>query len=366
LELALGSRAVAFAAEAERMDAAHASFLDFSAAAGEFAERLADTHAALLHACSGVSPPAAALAEATGAWGGGALLAALWARLGERDAACGSRGVVGTRLAVARLASAPGDGYAAVRAFADRALEQLRFEAALVDDFSARAASLHAWLDSAAAQFADAAAPLPATLAGCEAAWEQLRRFLAEERPERARHLAVVIELRAAAAATWAAHGRPGAPPLGHNGLEAAWGAMEDGLRTRAAALGGELRRQRALGDAVARFTADALELAEWLRARRASLAAALAGPPRTKNAARQTKALVSGYAAEWAERHADLVALRARGCRILAHRYERADKVSALFDRLAEGMAEASLDPGEPTLPALAPARGDDADLRA
>ena len=90
-----------------------------------------------------------------------------------------------------------------------------------------------------------------------------------------------------------------------------------------------------------------------------------MAGPPRTKNAARQTKALVSGYAAEWAERQADLAALRARGCRILAHRYERSDKVAALFDRLAEGMAEASLDPGEPRLPPLAPARGEDADLR-
>ena len=40
--------------------------------------------------------------------------------------------------------------------------------------------------------------------------------------------------------------------------------------------------------------------------------------------------------------------------------------EVAALFDRLAEGMAEASLDPGEPRLPPLAPARGEDADLRA
>ena len=66
--------------------------------------------------------------------------------------------------------------------------------------------------------------------------------------------------------------------------------------------------------------------------------------PPGGCASARAVKALVAGYAAEWAERAADLAALRARGCRIIAHRYERSDKVAALFDRLAETLAEASL----------------------
>jgi hypothetical protein len=369
LEASLVSRGDAFVAEAERVEAAHACFLDFSAAAGEFAERLADASASLRAAGSGASPPAAALAEATALWGGGALLSALWARLAQRDAACAAHGVVGTRLALARLASAPDTGYAAVRCGAETLLEQLRAELALADDFAARAAALHAWVASAAAQFADAAAPLPATLAEAEAAWSALRAFLADERPRRARDLGALIELRAAASATWALHGRGGPagmlPPLGYDELEASWAALDEGVHARAAALAGELRRQRALGDAVARFTVDALELADWLRVRRASLSAALAGPPRSKNAARAVKALVAGYAAEWAERAADLAALRALGCRIVAHRYDRADKVAALFDRLAEGMADASLDPGEARMPPLAAARADLADLR-
>ena len=51
----------------------------------------------------------------------------------------------------------------------------------------------------------------------------------------------------------------------------------------------------------------------------------------------------------------ADLRQLDALGRSIVAAGYERSDKVAALFDRTAEGMAAMSLAPGEARLPPLA-----------
>jgi len=272
---------------------------------------------------------------------------------------------VGTRLALVRLACTPVSGYAAVKAQVELYLEQLELEASLHATFEGRASALAPWVAAAAQRFSPAL-PLPESLSAAEAAWAELCLFLSDERPGRARELAALIELRAGCGAALAAHGRPAAQPLRHGELEAGWGAMEAGVQARAAGLSAALRRLRALGDAVQRFTSDALELLEWLTERAGGVARELqAGPPKSRNEARAVKALVSAYAAEWAERCADLAALRQRGCRILAHRYERSAAVVALFERLAEGMADASVDPNEQRLPPLEPAADADADLR-
>ncbi len=362
LEEALRARDAAFEAEVARCQRAHAAFLDFSSAAGEFGERLSHTVDAIASVSGDL---VAVLASVRALWGNGDVLAALWSRLQALDDECAAHGVVGTRLALARLAHAPQTGYAAVRKQAEEYIEQLELELALRTEFDARAAALQPWIANAAAQFAPDA-PMPATLTAAEAAWATVCTFLSEERPAKARQLGAIIELRAGIASTLSAHGRPGWTPLGYESLEGDWADMDAAVHARAAALSAELRRQRAVGDAVARFTADSLDLMDWLRERAAFMSAALAAAPRSKNEARAVKALVAGYAAEWADRQADLSALRALGCRIVAHRYERADKVAALFDKLADGMAGASLNPAEPRMPPLAPAADAEADLRA
>lgn len=331
LEEAIGERSAAFATEADRVTAAHGAHLEFSSAAGEFSERLGETAASLAAANGELED---VLATCRDVWAGGEPLAAMWARVVALDAACAAAGVVGTRLTLARLHGADGSGYAAVASRATSYIGQLEAELALKTEFWGRARALSAWLEGWKGPF-DAAAPLPATLPAAEAAWLRLRAFLAHDRPPRARELGALIELRSACSATLSLHGRPGFSPLGFDELEADWSALDAAVSTRAAALAAELRRQRAVCDAVARFTGDALELMDWLRGRAAFLATALAQQPATKNEARAVKALVAGYAAEWAERAADLAALRALGTRIVAHRYEQRDKICALFDKV-------------------------------
>jgi len=361
LEESLQARAAAFAEESRRCERAQEAFLDFSDAAGEFGERL--THS--LESVASVSGDLpAVLASVRALWGNGEVLAALWARLQALDDECSRHGVVGTKLALARLACTPHTGYQAVRMQAAQYIEQLELELSLHSEFTARAEALQPWIDAVARRFAPS--PLPTTLLGAETAWTCMCAFMSQERPAKARDLGALIELRAGISSTLAAYGRPGWTPLGYESMERDWGAMEAAVHARAAALSSALRRHRAVGDAVARFTADALEMMDWLRERAAFMSQALASAPRSKNEARAVKALVAGYAAEWADRQADLAALRERGCWVVAHRYERADKVAALFDKLAQGMAAASLSPEEPRMQPLAAAPlTEQADLR-
>jgi hypothetical protein len=278
-------------------------------------------------------------------------------------------------LTLVKMAWAPRTGYAAVRQQVSTYLEQLEMEVALRQQFTQRAARLQPWIQAALAQFDRAAhmgeddsmQEVPGSLAACEAAWHGVCAFLAEERPSKARDLSAIIELRSGVCAALDAHGRPGwsaSEPLGHERLEADWARLDAAVHRHAALLASELRRQRAVGDAVARFTADALELGDWLRDRQSFIATALADVPRSKNEARAVKALVAGYAAEWADRHADLAALRVLGNKIVTHRYEAADKVCALFDKLADGMAEAGLDPNQECMPPLQMLPRDQADI--
>jgi hypothetical protein len=240
-----------------------------------------------------------------------------------------------------------------VRSQLEHYVTQLELEASLHETYEERAAALSPWIAATAQRFLEA--PLPGSLAGAEAAWTELCTFLSTQRPARARELGSLIELRQGISAALAAHGRPGALPLPYAEMEAEWGSMEAAVQAHAAALSAELKRLRSLGDAVQRFTTDALELLDWLRERAGVVARELqGGAPSTRNEARTVKALVSAYAVEYADRAADLAALRLRGNRILRERYERSDKVSRLFERLAEGMADASLDPNERRLPPL------------
>jgi hypothetical protein len=365
LDDALAARAAAFEGEALRIDAASKAFSSFSQLADAFSQRLACAHAEVCAAAAAAGPSCAdALAAARGAWRGGADLADAWAELQEADERCAAHGVAGTRLALVRLALTPDAGYSAVRTSVDKFIEQLELEVSLIAAFQHRAGALAPWVESVSHRF-DPSTPLPATLSAAQAQWSALCAFLSSERPAMARELGAVIELRQGCSAALHRHGRPGAQPLAFAGLEAAWAEMEGRVQRRAAAVGGELRRLRALGDAVQRFTHEAMELLDWLSERAAGMAAQLQAAPKSRNDARAVKALVTAYAAEWAERQADLCALRRLGCRVLAHRYERGDKVSQLFERLAEGMADASLDPSEARLAPLEAAEAAEADLK-
>ena len=361
---AVQARQEAFEAEAGRCTAAHASFMDFIAAVGEFSARLEHTMSSVV-AVSG--DLVSVLSSVRALWGDGDTLGALWARLHALDDVCSAHGVVGTRLALVRLAWAPRTGYAAVKQAVNTYIEQLEFELALRLQFTQRAASLQPWVEAALAQFdrSDAASDMPTTLAACEAAWHSVCVFLSEERPPKARELSALIELRSGIAAALDAHGRPGWEPLGYDRLEGDWARLDAAVRARASALAAELHRQRAVGDAVARFTSDALDLGDWLRSRQQFIATALADVPKSRNEARAVKALVAGYAAEWADRNGDLGALRSLGCKIVSHGYEASDKCAALFDKLAIGMADASLDPEQERMPSLSPVSRDQADLR-
>ena len=356
IENALSARAAAFELEAERCERAHAAFLQFSS----LAERFSGALTATVSAVAGISGSAAEVLPAVCAlWAGGEELAERWTELQEQDGRCAAAGVVGTRLALVRLACMPETGYAAVRSQVEQYVQQLELEQSLHEAYEERAAELSPWIAATAQRFLEA--PLPSTLAGAEAAWTELCSYLSRERPARARELGSLIELRQGIGAALAAHGRPGALPLAFAEVDTEWGRMEAAVQAHAAALSAELKRLRTLGDSVQRFTTDALELLDWLRERAGVVARELqGGAPSTRNEARTVKALVSAYAVEYADRAADLAALRTRGNRILAERYERGDKVARLYERLAEGMAEASLDPNERRLPPLDATEGE------
>jgi hypothetical protein len=363
LEDALQARQAAFEEECERCIEGHAALMDYTSAAAEFSERVEHTMSSIA-AVSG--DLVSVLASVRAQWGDGEALASLWSRLHALDDVCNSKGVVGTRLALVRLAWAPRTGYAAVRQAVNTYIEQLEMELALRLQFTQRAAKLQPWIDAVLAQFGDTdgLSGMPSTLAACEAALTGICTFLADERPSRAKELSALIELRSGIAAALDAHGRPGWEPLGYDRLESDWARLDAAIRSRAAALTSELHRQRAVGDAVARFTADALELGDWLRQRQQFIATALADAPRSKNEARAVKALVAGYASEWADRAGDLGQLRALGNKIVSHRYEAADKVAALFDKLAVGMADASLDPHQERMAPLQALPREQADI--
>ena len=366
LEDALQARQAAFEEECERFIAAHDALMEYTSAAAEFAERVEHTMSSI----SSVSGDlVSVLASVRAQWGEGEALASLWARLHALDDVCNSKGVVGTRLALVRLAWAPRTGYAAVRQAVNTYIEQLEMELALRLQFTQRAAKLQPWIDAVLAQFerggdSEGLSGMPTTLAACEAALTGICTFLADERPSRAKELSALIELRSGIAAALDAHGRPGWEPLGYERLESDWARLDAAIHGRAAALTAELHRQRAVGDAVARFTADALDLGDWLRQRQQFIATALADAPRSKNEARAVKALVAGYASEWADRAGDLGQLRALGNKIVSHRYEAADKVAALFDKLALGMADASLDPHQERMAPLQALPREQADI--
>lgn len=365
LEDALQARQAAFEEECDRCLAGHAALMDYTSAAAEFSERVEHTMSSIA-AVSG--DLLTVLASVRAQWGDGEALAVLWARLHALDDVCNAKGVVGTRLALVRLAWAPRTGYAAVRQAVNTYIEQLEMELALRLQFTQRAAKLQPWVDAVLAQFEQGGdsglSAMPSTLAACEAALTGICTFLADERPSKARELSALIELRSGIAAALDAHGRPGWEPLGYDRLEADWARLDAAIHARATALTAELHRQRAVGDAVARFTADALDLGDWLRQRQQFIATALADAPRSKNEARAVKALVAGYASEWADRHGDLGSLRQLGCKIVSHRFEAADKVAALFDKLAVGMADASLDPHQERMAPLQALPREQADI--
>lgn len=112
VEAALLARAAAFEEEAERCERAHAAFGHFSSLAERFAGALMATVASV----AGISGSAAEVLPAVCAlWAGGEELAERWQELQEQDGRCAAAGVVGTKLALVRLACTPETGACPVR-----------------------------------------------------------------------------------------------------------------------------------------------------------------------------------------------------------------------------------------------------------
>lgn len=188
---------------------------------------------------------------------------------------------------------------------------------------------------------------LPNSLSELEGLYADVRRFVSADRPPRMRELAALLDLRADMERTAEFQGRAPRMAAGAGGgarrgeggralprAEEAMGLLDDAVAERSAALSAALASARVLGGAVQRFTADAVELLEWLRDKQDFLANGLAAVPRTKNGARTTKVALEAYASEFEERMGDLRALEALGRHIVESGYENKEKVAALFDR--------------------------------
>ncbi len=105
-----------------------------------------------------------------------------------------------------------------------------------------------------------------------------------------------------------------------------------------------EISRHRILGNMVQEFTSEAVQLLEWLKDKQEFLNSQFTLSPKTKSAARSTKALMEAYAVEYDERMMDMHSLEKLGAKIIDNHYEKWEKIQGLYDKLCDGFSAASL----------------------
>lgn len=347
---ALDARQEAFDAESERIVTADQTFRQFCEACNNFQD-LAELD--ILEKVRSVDGELEQVVkDVKGIWNNGSDLKAALDKVSELSNECRSVGIVGTNLTLMKLMDDPDAGMLAVDNYVTKYIGQLENELKLKREYNKRANDFSDWVTKTMPKYTPDS--LPINLDALDTLTASLHRFRSEEQPKKASDLKVAEDLKRVISDTLQFQGRDGFSPLDNVTLSEQYEKLCVAVDKYEEWLKAEVSRQREIGNWVQEFTAEAVELLEWLKDKQEFLNSSDVTAPKTKSAARSVKALMESYALEYQERMLDLDSLEVLGKKIVEQGYERWEKIAALYDKLCVGFAEASLGTGTPRKPPL------------